>query len=85
MCYFLIENHEEDLEASLIKERQDVEQHICFALSKACEGIDRGSKKKPSDVVDNDLVSGVGSSMKVDPYDSKYVSNKGSPFTFWVF
>ena len=85
LCFFLIENHEEDLESSLIMERQDVEQHICFALSKACEDIYHDSKRKLPDHADIDLTSGKRSSMKDGSYDSKYVSNKGTPLPFEFF
>lgn len=76
-CKLLLENHEEDIEISLTKDRKDIEQYICHTLSGACEGVDMDDKKKPKDLADIDLTSNDGNSVKIDPSDPKF-TKKGN-------
>lgn len=45
-CRFLIEKYEEDIEQLLMDKVDNTEQEVCYKLTKACEGVDRGKKEK---------------------------------------
>lgn len=40
------ENYEEEIEALLIRKETETEQKVCYALTQACEGVDRSKKPK---------------------------------------
>lgn len=45
-CKYLIENYDEDIENIFVAETEDLEQKICYELTKACVGVDRSKKEK---------------------------------------
>ena len=67
ILYFL-ENYDEDIENIFVAETEDLEQKICYELTKACEGVDRSKKEKEEmDVRINDRKQPVQSSGESGP------------------
>lgn len=49
MISFLLvyaEKYEEDIEQLLIEKTGDIENEVCYKMTKACEGVDRSKKEK---------------------------------------
>jgi len=86
-CKLLLENHEEDIEKALMKNRNDLDQYICHEVSQACMGIDTTEKRDPSKNADIELQPSsdgkTSTTISVDPEtgEVKAKKNKGLHFS----
>ena len=75
-CFHYTERHEEDIETAFAERKENLENLICYEISKACEGVDR--TKKPKDYSGIDLTTNgekqkVEKVVNVDPATGKTV------------
>ena len=79
-CKLLLENHEEDIEKALMKERSDLDQYICHEVSQARKGIDTSEKRDPSKNADIELKpdgdSASSTTISINPETGKVESKK---------
>lgn len=71
-CRALMDEHEDAIEKAFTQRKQNMEQYICYEISKACEGVDMSGKTQTSDIdltggaaIDGVKSSGLGDDIRV--------------------